>query len=48
VEDLLALIEEKPPEVELVIAGCCADPRIIRKADRVTVMQEVKGGSEGG
>jgi len=43
VEDLLSLIEAKPREVELVFAGCCADPRIIRRADRVTVMQEVKG-----
>ena len=43
VEDLLALIEAKPQQVELVITGCCADPRIIRKADRVTEMQEVKG-----
>jgi cob(I)alamin adenosyltransferase len=48
VEDLMALIEAKPWQVDLVIAGCCADPRIIRRADRVTVMQEVKGGSEGG
>jgi cob(I)alamin adenosyltransferase len=43
VEDLLTLIEDKPRPVELVIAGCCADPRIIQRADRVTEMQEVKG-----
>jgi len=47
VEDLLTLIEEKPRPVELVIVGCCADPRLIRKADLVTVMQEVKGRSKG-
>ena len=42
VEDLLTLIEEKPQQVELIIAGSCADPRIIRKADLVTEMREVK------
>jgi len=47
VEDLETLIEEKPPEVHLVIAGCCADPRIIRKADRVTEMHEVIRGPLG-
>jgi cob(I)alamin adenosyltransferase len=47
VEDLLTLIEEKSQTVELVIAGCCADPRLIRRADRVTVMQEVKGKDDG-
>jgi len=48
VEDLLGLIEAKPRPVELVLAGCCADPRIIRKADAVTEMQEVKGGNKKG
>jgi cob(I)alamin adenosyltransferase len=43
VEDLLTLIEAKPRGVELVFAGCCADPRLIRRADRVTLMQELKG-----
>jgi cob(I)alamin adenosyltransferase len=47
VEDLLTLIEEKPPQVELVIAGCCADPRLIWRADLVTEMQEVKGRDKG-
>ena len=47
VEDLLALIEAKPREVELVLTGCCADPRIIQQADLVTVMQEVKGSNNG-
>jgi cob(I)alamin adenosyltransferase len=43
IDDLLALIEAKPREVDLVFAGCCADPRLIRRADRVTMMQDVKG-----
>ena len=47
VDDLLGLIEAKPREVGLVFAGCCADPRLIRKADRVTMMQEVKGRDAG-
>jgi len=42
VEELLTLIDQKPPQVELVIAGTCADPRVIRKADVVTEMREVK------
>lgn len=46
VDDLLGLIEAKPREVDLVFAGCCADPRLIRRADRVTVMQEVKTGGK--
>ena len=44
VEELLALIDCKPPQVEIIITGRCADPRIIRKADRVTEMHEVIGG----
>jgi cob(I)alamin adenosyltransferase len=47
VEDLLVLIEEKPREVELIIAGSCADPRLIQRADLVTLMQEVKGSING-
>jgi cob(I)alamin adenosyltransferase len=46
VEDLLTLIEAKPREVELVFAGCCADPRIIHRADQVTTLQELKGGNQ--
>lgn len=46
VEDLLALVEEKQPHVELAMAGSCADPRIIRRADRVTGIQELKGRSQ--
>lgn len=42
VEDLLALIDEKPEGVELLITGRNADPRILDKADLVTEMREVK------
>jgi cob(I)alamin adenosyltransferase len=42
IEEQLALIEVKPPHVTLVFAGCCADPRLISKADFVTDMREVK------
>jgi cob(I)alamin adenosyltransferase len=47
VDDLLALIEEKPREVDLILTGCCADPRLMQRADLVTVMQEVKGNNNG-
>jgi len=42
VEELLALISEKPDAVELVITGRDADPRVIEAADLVTEMKEVK------
>jgi len=42
VEDLIALIDEKPEHVEIVITGRKADPKIIERADLVTEMQEVK------
>ena len=42
VEDVLALIGGKPPEVEVVLTGRYADQRIIDKADLVTNMDEVK------
>ena len=42
VEDLLSLIELRPPGLELVLTGRNADPRIIRRADLVTEMREVK------
>ncbi|MGI5818973.1 MAG: cob(I)yrinic acid a,c-diamide adenosyltransferase [Armatimonadota bacterium] len=42
VEELLALIAEKPEGVELVITGRRADPRVIEAADLVTEMREVK------
>ena len=42
VEDMLEIMVEKPKDVELVITGRGADPRIIEKADLVTEMKEVK------
>jgi len=42
VEDLLALIRIKPDDVELVITGRYADPRIIEAADLVTEMKDIK------
>lgn len=42
VEELLALIAEKPESVELVITGRRADPRVIEAADLVTEMREIK------
>ncbi len=42
VDDLLALIDLKPPDVELVITGRNVDPRVIDRADLVTEMREVK------
>ena len=42
VADLLDFIREKPEDVELVITGRMADPRIIEEADLVTEMKEIK------
>lgn len=42
VDDLMALIDLKPEEVELVITGRNADPRVLQRADLVTEMQEIK------
>ncbi len=42
VEDLLSVVAEKPPAVELVITGRYADRRIIECADLITEMREVK------
>ncbi len=42
VDDLLDLIHGKPEDVELVITGRRADPRIIEEADLVTEMREIK------
>ena len=40
--ELLALIEEKPPEVELVLTGRGAPPLVLERADLVTEMRSVK------
>lgn len=42
VEDILELIELKPPKVELVITGRSADERVVAAADLVTEMKEIK------
>ncbi|HUL23870.1 MAG TPA: cob(I)yrinic acid a,c-diamide adenosyltransferase [Thermodesulfobacteriota bacterium] len=42
VDDLLALIDLKPPDVELVITGRNVDRRVLERADLVTEMREIK------
>jgi cob(I)alamin adenosyltransferase len=42
VEDLLAVIQDKPENVELVLTGRNADQQIIDAADLVTEMREIK------
>lgn len=42
VDDLLAVIDLKPPDVELVITGRNVDSRVLERADLVTEMLEVK------
>ena len=41
-EEVLALIDERPAEVELVLTGRYAPPSFIQRADLVTEMSEVK------
>jgi len=42
VDDILSLMAAKPEQVELVLTGRSADPRVIEAADLVTEMVEVK------
>uniref|UniRef100_C6E4E6 corrinoid adenosyltransferase n=1 Tax=Geobacter sp. (strain M21) TaxID=443144 RepID=C6E4E6_GEOSM len=42
VEDILDLIKQRPEQVELVLTGRSADPRVVEAADLVTEMVEVK------
>jgi len=42
VDDLLDLIDVRPPDVELVLTGRNAHPRVIEKADLVTEMRKIK------
>jgi cob(I)alamin adenosyltransferase len=42
VQELLRMIIEKPEDMEMVITGRGASPRIIEAADLVTEMKEVK------
>jgi cob(I)alamin adenosyltransferase len=41
-QDLLNVMDEKPEQVELVITGRYADPKVIESADLVTEMTEIK------
>ena len=41
-DDLLDLIRQKPDEIEIIITGRNADPKIIAAADLVTEMKEIK------
>jgi len=41
-QDLLNIIKIKPENVELIITGRNADPRVVEKADLVTEMKSVK------
>lgn len=42
VEDVLQLIEEKPPNVELILTGRYVPEEIIEKADLVSEVKEIK------
>ncbi|HEX5773728.1 MAG TPA: cob(I)yrinic acid a,c-diamide adenosyltransferase, partial [Geomobilimonas sp.] len=42
VEQVLELMGQKPTDVELVLTGRNADPRVIDAADLVTEMREIK------
>ena len=41
-DEVIRLIREKPGDVELILTGRYADPRLIDLADLVTEMVEVK------
>jgi cob(I)alamin adenosyltransferase len=47
-DDLLALINSKPEDVELVITGRYADPKVMQRADLITDMREIKHYYTGG
>jgi len=42
VDDVIAALEQRPPEVHVVLTGRDAHPRILELADLVTEMKEVK------
>ena len=42
IEDVMALVKDKPPELHLLITGRDAHPDLIAAADLVTEMREVK------
>ncbi len=41
-DELLALVKNKPEDVELILTGRCAHPALLRSADLVTEMKERK------
>lgn len=41
-DEVLKLVKDKPPEVELIITGRYADPALIELADLVTEMRKIK------
>jgi cob(I)alamin adenosyltransferase len=41
-DDILALLDERPEQVELILTGRYAPPALIERADLVTEMREVK------
>ncbi|HYA49227.1 MAG TPA: cob(I)yrinic acid a,c-diamide adenosyltransferase [Burkholderiales bacterium] len=47
-KDVLDLVAEKPPDVELVLTGRYAPPALVEKADLVTDMTELKHYSDRG
>jgi len=42
IDDLLAVIEQKPPQVELILTGRGAAPRVIERADLVSEVKAIK------
>lgn len=42
VDEIIHILDMRNPEVEVIITGRYADPRIIEKADLVTEMKEIK------
>ena len=42
VEDLLQLMDDRPPQVDLILTGRDAAPEVVERADLVTEMREVK------
>jgi cob(I)alamin adenosyltransferase len=47
-EAVLALLDGKPPTVELILTGRNAHPEIVRRADLVTEMRKVRHPFDGG
>ncbi len=42
IKDVIALVEDKPERVELILTGRYADKEIVRRADQVTEMLNIK------